>query len=524
MSKKQFDFNNLTDVGKVRDNNEDYYAYFHCDYGECFLLCDGAGGYEGGEAASQLSVETMRKYIESTPAGVDPVNLLLEAIEKANTVVRVKQVEVPELKEMKTTCVAFLLQPGKDPKAWIAYVGDSRIYRIRRDTINQLSHDHSKVMEMVDHGLITKEQARNHPQSNIITRAIGAADTILAESKQINVYRDDRFIMCSDGVSDQLPDDEIFHLTRGKPGDVACKQLIARANNRGGPDNSTIQIIDVLTGPKFRETKVTGQTPGNRSTLLSYILAFICGFVLAGLLIFFDIIPLIDKEEPNPPVTPGGSTVSDSLELDSTVSDSPVQQNLPEDTGSVARIFTYFADLEEHIKDVYPSLLTSGDMDTTHVYCYNLTDIDMNEMDIIRDCIIDSDNTIHLIIEYIFDDDLDRHLFIEVVSAEPDMQNELCLSFGNPDAEENKVIDITQDNYEDLISSRITELEGSFVGIMWILLYNAGIEELTSDNLEQLVDINNIFQDQEVEYFKVCIVSDTPKPNEGIDTNNDNIE
>ena len=503
MPKKQFDFNNLTDVGLVRDNNEDYYAYFSCAYGECFVLCDGAGGYEGGEAASQLSVETIRQYIESTPIGVGPSNMLLEAIEKANAVVRARQVEIPKLKEMKTTCVAFLLHPGKDPKAWIAYVGDSRIYRIRQDTITQLSHDHSRVMEMVDRGLITKEEARNHPQSNIITRAIGATDTILPESKQVNVYRDDRFLMCSDGISDQLSDDEIFHLTRDKPGNDACKQLIALANNRGGPDNSTVQIVDILSGPKFKESKHSRKRSPRHTTLPLYLLSFFLGLVISFVVMKFLFI--------NPMKTQISelSISNDSL----SVADNPVAEN-PEvtaepETGapsttteqeseesSTDPLFTIYLNLDDVLKREYPPQMAVDD--STRVY--HLESTDLLEVSNIYGGLSAGD-AIHLVIE---NTDVSPPLYIAVLPQQPTVQEELCIAFGSTD-EGNNAIDIKQDDYEELLDERIADLSGSFSGFAWILVNDIEFAEFTTDELQKLADIRS--DHQEVEYFKVSLPS-----------------
>jgi len=249
LKRQHYQFGNFTDVGKIRTENQDYFGYYATPIGELFLVCDGMGGYEGGEVASRMAVETISDCVKSSKLN-DPVQALGRAFEEANQKIREFAHEQPELRGMGSTCVALLIQYGKKPQAWRAHVGDSRIYRIRKGKIEQLTRDHSRVMEMVERGLLTKAEAESHPDRNIITRALGAHDTVQPDVEAVSVCRGDRFILCTDGISGKMSDEEILAKSVRQSPQRLAEMLVHLANERGGEDNSTIQVVDNMVGPR----------------------------------------------------------------------------------------------------------------------------------------------------------------------------------------------------------------------------------------------------------------------------------
>ena len=239
-----FHFGNASDTGLVREHNEDYYGYFSTPLGEVFVVCDGMGGHNGGEIASRLAVETINSFFKTTMPS-SPEKLLKTSIEKANTAIWSKASEQVDLAGMGTTIVILYFPKNSSSIATIAHVGDSRIYRIRNKVITRLTEDHSKVMMLVKLGIISLEEAAYHPQKNIITRALGIAPNVDVEINQIEVNKSDRYILCSDGITDLITDKEILSTSEKAETQPLAEQLINKANSRGGHDNSTVQVIDI---------------------------------------------------------------------------------------------------------------------------------------------------------------------------------------------------------------------------------------------------------------------------------------
>lgn len=246
---KFFEFGNHTDVGRVRTANEDYFGSFETKYGQLFVVCDGMGGHKGGYMASRLAVDTIKNYVLD-PVESDPMDLLRNAIQTANQAVLAEASNNPELRGMGTTCVMLLIRDGKNPMGWRAHIGDSRLYVIRNNRIYQLTRDHSRVMEMVEHGIITAEDAEHHPDKNIITRAIGVSNVARPEVDLVELYQNDRFVLCTDGVSGPVSAKEILNYSAKLSPQMLAEMLVGKANERGGEDNATVQVIDLLTGPK----------------------------------------------------------------------------------------------------------------------------------------------------------------------------------------------------------------------------------------------------------------------------------
>ncbi len=235
-----------TDVGKVRENNQDYYAIANPEEEiQLFIVADGMGGYNGGEVASQLAVISVQEYFhehwKSKKLAEDGwmEKLLEQAIEYANTKVYKKAKEQKELKGMGTTlevCVIY------NNKVYIGHVGDSSVYRIRKQFIRKLTTDHSYVQQLVKDGTITKEDAKKHPKKNMITKALGCEKTVKPDILVKGFLKDDILLMNTDGLTNIVEEKQIYDIIQSAPEEAADK-LVEKANEFGGYDNITAVII-----------------------------------------------------------------------------------------------------------------------------------------------------------------------------------------------------------------------------------------------------------------------------------------
>lgn len=235
----------ITDIGKKRKLNQDYVFASEQPLGNLpniFIVADGMGGHNAGDYASRYTVETMKEEIERS-FEKSPVKILGKAIETANEHIRRRASEEEALYGMGTTVVAATFL--RDKYLEVANVGDSRLYVVNDRKIEQITRDHSLVEEMVRMGGIDRESARSHPDKNIITRAIGARDTVDVDFFQVELEPGDIVLMCSDGLTNMLEDREI-HMILGSQGSVEEKaeELVRAANNNGGKDNIAVIIIE----------------------------------------------------------------------------------------------------------------------------------------------------------------------------------------------------------------------------------------------------------------------------------------
>ena len=261
----------LTDVGRSRSHNEDAAAI--SPELKAFVVCDGMGGAAAGEIASRLAVTSFLDHLRSpTPASTRPQTRLQAAILAANTAVRNESIHVPERDGMGTTLVALLYVPvpAKDrratprvpktrfvtpPDLFLANVGDSRCYRFRADTLQQLSSDHSFVEEQLRAGQITAEEAACSPMRNYITRAVGPHLRVEPDIQSYRAEPGDVYLLCSDGLNRELEDDALARILRTElsPQPVgqaqlsaACAALVQAANDHGGHDNITVVLLAIL--------------------------------------------------------------------------------------------------------------------------------------------------------------------------------------------------------------------------------------------------------------------------------------
>ena len=221
-----------TDVGLVREGNEDSYL----TEGPLFAVADGMGGHRGGEVASQLAVETLEKLFKEG-AGDLP-----DQVQEANRVVFERSVLDRKVAGMGTTLTAALVEGDR---VRLAHVGDSRAYLLRDGTLRLLTEDHTLVHRMVSEGEISKEEAETHPQRSVLTRALGVDTVVDVDDDSLQVRPGDRLLLCTDGLTSMVSEDEIEEVLRTVPDPrEAAQRLVRMANEAGGVDNTTVVILD----------------------------------------------------------------------------------------------------------------------------------------------------------------------------------------------------------------------------------------------------------------------------------------
>ncbi len=234
-----------SDIGKARELNEDFYYISNSqDYLKLYILADGMGGYNGGEIASRLATLSVKGYIESNFNKIEHtkeaiIELIKNAIEYANMVVYEKAKECEELSNMGTTIEVLVIYNNK---LFIGHIGDSRIYRIRKNIIRKLTEDHSYVQELVNDGTITKEEAKNHPKKNMLMKALGCTPYVEPDITIKGFLKDDVIIICSDGLTNMLSEEEIYNTVLQETNNTS-NTLISKANKFGGYDNITVIVI-----------------------------------------------------------------------------------------------------------------------------------------------------------------------------------------------------------------------------------------------------------------------------------------
>lgn len=234
-----------SDIGKVREINQDsFYISDSLDEVQIYMLADGMGGYKGGEIASSLAIQSAKNYIQNNFKEIEKdkdsiIQLVGSAVEYANMVIYEKSKESKDLQGMGTTLEICLIYNNR---VYIGHVGDSRIYRIRKDFMRKLTQDHSYVQKLVKDGTITQEEAKNHPQKNLLMRALGCNAFVEPDVMVKGFLKDDILIMTSDGLTNLVSNEEIFKHAK-KDIEQAPKELVKMANENGGYDNITVIVI-----------------------------------------------------------------------------------------------------------------------------------------------------------------------------------------------------------------------------------------------------------------------------------------
>ena len=228
-----------TDVGLVREANQD--AMLVTDW--FFAVADGMGGHQGGEVASAVAVETLREAVDEPST-----DSLVAGVLEANVSIIERAAEEPNLRGMGTTlCAIALVGQNDDRRLAVVNVGDSRVYRFAADEMEQVTEDHSYVEGLVREGYITPEEAEVHPQRNILTRALGVNRELIVDNWELPIRHGDRFVLCSDGLFNEVHNDQIAATLRrlADPGEAA-RDLVRQAKDSGARDNVTVVIVEVL--------------------------------------------------------------------------------------------------------------------------------------------------------------------------------------------------------------------------------------------------------------------------------------
>jgi protein phosphatase len=232
-----------SDVGRVRDENEDAYGHFtaaETDGVHLFIVADGMGGHARGREASTTTVAVVREAFFNERSGSIP-DRLERAFREANRQVYDAS-EAEETDSMGTTATVLAVV---EEEGYVAHVGDSRAYRYRAGEAEQLTQDHTVVQELRRSGAITEEEARTHPRRGVLTRAVGVQPTLEVELRTIGTLRsDDRFLLCTDGLQ-ELSEDTLREVALNNAPQSACEELVRRAKEEDGHDNATVLIVHV---------------------------------------------------------------------------------------------------------------------------------------------------------------------------------------------------------------------------------------------------------------------------------------
>ena len=303
-------YHGASDVGLVRTENQDSFGKFPTDSddqyqnkGLLFLIADGMGGHVGGREASQSAVGIVSREYYSFSSDLIS-NCLKYAFKTANFRIHQSSREELQSHRMGTTCTALVIE--KD-LAYIAHVGDSRIYRITTDQAQRLTNDHTQVEEMFRKGILSREEAQNHPSKSILVRALGIeSDVEIDVIEKIQIKPGDNFVLCSDGLA-KVNKEEIKGIVLSNSPSDACTELIKLANDRGGHDNVTVQVIrieDDRNQPYYPQQTKQTQKPKKNWIWLIVIAAVISLIIILALLFQKNLTELFRKEDNSEIQTP----------------------------------------------------------------------------------------------------------------------------------------------------------------------------------------------------------------------------
>ncbi|HMV13569.1 MAG TPA: Stp1/IreP family PP2C-type Ser/Thr phosphatase [Nitrosomonas sp.] len=240
----------LSDTGRCRSVNQDCLGIDGFDSSHNFLaiVADGMGGHQAGDIASRIAVDEIKHHYFVLLKKQSPDQALRQAFQEANTAILTRAQQFPEYQRMGTTLVVLSLNKSA---AYFASTGDSRLYLIRENAIQQLTRDHTLVAEMLRKGLLSVEQAKNHPDKHIITHAVGTQEKVFVDTSDLPLLLkyQDCFLLCSDGLYDLVSDAEMLDYATQYPVQQACQKLVDLANTRGGYDNISVIIIKILEKP-----------------------------------------------------------------------------------------------------------------------------------------------------------------------------------------------------------------------------------------------------------------------------------
>ncbi|MDB9445189.1 Stp1/IreP family PP2C-type Ser/Thr phosphatase [Anabaena sp. CS-542/02] len=239
----KLNFTGSSDPGLVRSSNQD--AFYIDPDGRFFIVADGMGGHAGGEEASRIATEEITGFLLSQWNSDEPTSKLLEnALWQANKAILEDQQQHPQRSDMGTTAVVVIFRPSDSP--WCGHVGDSRLYRFRESQLQQVTEDHTWVARAIKFGDITEEEARSHPYRHVLSRCLGRKDLHQVDVQPLDVQLGDRLLICSDGLTEELNNQQIAdHLRHSPELKTASHGLITAAKHQGGHDNITVVMVSV---------------------------------------------------------------------------------------------------------------------------------------------------------------------------------------------------------------------------------------------------------------------------------------
>jgi protein phosphatase len=241
----KLDSTGLSDPGLIRAYNQD--RLYIDPAGRFFIVADGMGGHAGGEEASRIATQEIRSYLEQNWQSPESASQLLQqALSTANQAIVTDQQNHPERADMGTTAVVVVIRPGESPVC--GHVGDSRLYRLRKSQLQQITEDHTWIAKALKIGDITPDEARVHPYRHVLSNCLGREDLNQISVQPLDLEQGDRLLLCSDGLTEELVDDKIASYLQGTPSlKIAAESLVAAANEEGGHDNITVVLVSVET-------------------------------------------------------------------------------------------------------------------------------------------------------------------------------------------------------------------------------------------------------------------------------------
>jgi protein phosphatase len=316
--KTKFIIGNLSDVGRVRKLNEDYYGSFYGNYGSLIIVCDGMGGHKGGDIASRIAVETIKEHFASLSSDFDEKIEIRLSLQKANEALINYTSANPDFEGMGSTIVLLLL---RNDQAFYAHAGDSRIYMIRNKQIHQLTKDHSLIQQLVDANIVKPEDAGSHPNKNVVVKALGQKDELDPDiGEPVVLFKGDYFLLCTDGLTGFVQNNELLNITLKRSPQEACKELVDLANERGGKDNITVQIVHAVKGKPF---PVKANSKKKLNIIIIFFLIIVSlGFAYRFLLLnFFP--PNIPGKSDKKSKTNNGKVIAGDKKTDQTIQGGP---------------------------------------------------------------------------------------------------------------------------------------------------------------------------------------------------------
>jgi len=272
--------------GKVRAENQDRIGRFHSPFGQVFIVADGMGGHEGGATAAQMLIDGLERHLVQVPPGTTMESALQAAASRANAeIYQHANSGDPKTAQMGATSVLALVRGNQ---VTIAHAGDSRAYLLRGGELSRLTRDHTVVQRMLDHNMLSPEEARDHPDASVVTRAFGQKPDVEMEiSPPIELREGDRLLLCSDGLCGYVDDDRIHQvLARGGDAQAIADALIGLALDAGGEDNVSVQVLaaEGAAAPRVAAVPPPAPAPRRASSWIFIVLLLLAAFLLGAFL------------------------------------------------------------------------------------------------------------------------------------------------------------------------------------------------------------------------------------------------